>query len=507
MKKLHFALALMLALGILTSCAVKPAQPSSTPIPGPTAPNTGDGVSYIRNPSVSEYGESYTIINDEHPFYAYIRYPQADGFADKDILEWANKTFNDVSGEISRLRKEEDPTAEGEVNVQYDSYLVNGRLVGIALKGMFMTTVMANPAEIVKTFNLDLNRGVMLQNSDILEPARNVDILLLLKNKILADDIDSSVTDRVLAGMDASWLKNIVINHDGIDVVLERGLYMPTYLGTRTYTLTYEELGSAFLLGPKATTAEPPVSIAPPEPTPSDTPEPATQAPPTAAPTYEPTDNPPDTGNPPERVIDPSKPMLALTFDDGPSKYTDQLLDIVEKYNVRVTFCVIGNAIEHRQSVVARAYNMGNEVIGHTWDHRNLTKLTDEEIKQELLSTSNAIKAATGSAPKLFRPPYGAVNASVKKVSAELGYSLIYWSVDTLDWKTKNANAVYNAIMKDAKNRAIILCHDLHKTTVEAMERVIPALIEKGYQLVTVSELMEYSNIEFEPGNVYYKGK
>jgi peptidoglycan/xylan/chitin deacetylase (PgdA/CDA1 family) len=436
---------------------------------------------------VFEYGDPYTIINNNPPFYAYIRYPQADDFADNTILEWANKIYNDATAEVSRLRNEENPNAEGEVNIQFDSYLVDGRFAGIVEKGMFMTSIMANPAEIVKIFNLDLEHSIILQNSDILDPAKNTEVLALLKGKIFSD-IPEDITT-TLGGVNETLLENIVINHSGIDVVVARGTYLPNYLGTRTYTLTYEELGSAFRLGQTNTTAAPP-SAEQAEPPSDIPPEPETPSIP-----------------PPGRTIDPLKPMLALTFDDGPSKYTNQLLDMVEKYDARVTFCVVGNAIGHRSDVVARAYNMGNEIIGHTWDHLNLTKLTTDQIRDEILSTNKAIEAAAGAAPKLFRPPYGAVNADVKNISAELGYSMIYWSVDTLDWKTKNANAVYNAIMKDAKDRAIILCHDLHGTTVEAMERVIPALIEQGYQLVTVSELMEYSNIEFEPGEVYYKGK
>jgi peptidoglycan/xylan/chitin deacetylase (PgdA/CDA1 family) len=204
--------------------------------------------------------------------------------------------------------------------------------------------------------------------------------------------------------------------------------------------------------------------------------------------------------------IDPSKPMLALTFDDGPSKYTEHVLDLLERYHCRATFFVVGNRISYYPGSVKRAYQMGCEIGGHTWDHKQLTRLSESQIRQELCDTGTAIRQVTGANQKIFRPPYGDVNGTVKSVSAELGLAMINWNVDTLDWKTKNADAVYNAIMKDAANKSIILCHDLHGTTVEAMDRVIPALLAKGYQLVTVSELMQYSGKTLQPGVLYTSG-
>ncbi|MDR0571186.1 MAG: polysaccharide deacetylase family protein [Clostridiales Family XIII bacterium] len=205
-------------------------------------------------------------------------------------------------------------------------------------------------------------------------------------------------------------------------------------------------------------------------------------------------------------TADPARPMLALTFDDGPSAHTGRLLDMLEKYEVKATFCVVGYLVDGRSDVVKRASDMGCEVIGHSWDHKQLTKLSNDAIAAQLEKTRAAIEAATGKTSCLYRPPYGALSERVKALSRELGYLMIYWSVDTLDWKTRNADAVYKAVMKGASDRAIILCHDLHKTTVDAMERVIPDLLAQGFQLVTVSELLYHSDKKFEPGQVVYKG-
>ena len=162
---------------------------------------------------------------------------------------------------------------------------------------------------------------------------------------------------------------------------------------------------------------------------------------------------------------------------------------------------------EARSDTVIRSYNMGNDIIGHSYDHRDLTKLSREEVRAEMVDPDNIIKSITGVSPKLLRTPYGAVNNTVREVAQDLGFSIISWNVDTLDWQSRNADAVYKAVMNDVADRAIILCHDLYGTTAESMERVIPKLIDDGYQLVTVSQLILQDGRTFEPGKVYYNGK
>lgn len=206
--------------------------------------------------------------------------------------------------------------------------------------------------------------------------------------------------------------------------------------------------------------------------------------------------------------IDPSKPMIALTFDDGPTKQTERILNVLERCGGRATFCVVGEFAKIRKSTVLRAYNLGCDIIGHSWNHRNLTKLSEDEIRKQILDTAAVIKEAMGAEPlKMYRPPYGAINDKVMNVSRDLGYAIINWSLDPLDWKTKNADTTYAYIINRVNDKAIILSHDLYAATADAMERVIPALVAKGYQLVTISELMYYSGIELEAGQVYRNGR
>ena len=208
-----------------------------------------------------------------------------------------------------------------------------------------------------------------------------------------------------------------------------------------------------------------------------------------------------------ERRIDPSRPMVALTFDDGPGENTLLILEILKKYDALATFFVIGNRVESRAHIVSQTFDAGHEILGHSWSHRRLTALSRVEIRNEILRTNAVIEAVTGVAPNMMRAPFGLVDRRVQNIAAELDVAIINWSVDTLDWRSRNADAVYRIIMDNVHDRAIILCHDIHFSTAEAMERVIPSLIAQGYQLVTVSELMYYSGKILEPGQVYRCGR
>jgi len=196
-----------------------------------------------------------------------------------------------------------------------------------------------------------------------------------------------------------------------------------------------------------------------------------------------------------------NKFIIALTFDDGPcSEVTSKILSTFEKHGGKCTFCVVGNKIKGKEELLKKAVQQGHQIIGHSWDHANLSKCSEEKINQELKDTNEEIKRATGITPMMYRPPYGAVSDKLKAISKNLNLALCYWSVDTLDWSHRNADKTYNSII-NAESGSIVLCHDIHKPTADAVERAVPELIKKGCELVTVSELLG-SNIE--PGKIYY---
>lgn len=206
------------------------------------------------------------------------------------------------------------------------------------------------------------------------------------------------------------------------------------------------------------------------------------------------------------RVIDPSRPMLALTFDDGPSRHTAAILDLLAEVGGKATFCLIGNQIDNFPNTVRRAANEGHELAIHTWDHKELTALKTREIYTELRKTGDKIAEASGQTPRVLRPSYGLVNDRLRAVAADMDLIIVNWSVDTLDWKTKNAKSISDAILREAADGAIVLCHDLYGSTAAAMQSVIPQLVARGYQLVTVSELLSYNTAAVKAGDLYRKG-
>lgn len=191
----------------------------------------------------------------------------------------------------------------------------------------------------------------------------------------------------------------------------------------------------------------------------------------------------------PIKIIDPDKPMVALTFDDGPNKYTEQLLDALKEYNCSATFFVLGSMVEKFPIALQRMVLEGHEIGNHTMDHRQLTKLTEKEIIKEVEDTQHAIESIVHVYPTLVRPPYGSKNETVSRI---LDYDLILWDLDTRDWASKDTQKIIEVTLNNVRDKDIILMHDIYPTSVQAAIELIPLLQERGYQLVTVSELMMY---------------
>ena len=192
--------------------------------------------------------------------------------------------------------------------------------------------------------------------------------------------------------------------------------------------------------------------------------------------------------------------MVALTFDDGPSKFTPQILDCLAAHNAKATFFVVGTNTNAYPAIVKRASDMGMEIGNHTMHHKNLKTLSANGIQSELNSASSAIFAACGKRPTIIRPPYGNYNRTVSSVA---NGPLILWSIDTLDWKTRNADKTVQSILSNVKDGSIILMHDLYSQSAEAAVRVIPELISRGYKLVTVSELAAAKGVAMQNGKNY----
>ena len=193
-------------------------------------------------------------------------------------------------------------------------------------------------------------------------------------------------------------------------------------------------------------------------------------------------------------------PLVALTFDDGPGQYTEELLDCLEKNGAKATFYMLGQNVEKYPDIVRRMSDLGMELSNHTYDHKDLTKLTEGEITAEIQRTSSLIQNAAGVLPDTFRPPGGSYNETVQNVT---GMPIVKWSIDTKDWKTKSEDQTYQCVMDSVQDGSIVLMHDIHQWSVKAALRLIPDLLQEGYKLVTVQELAQAKGITLENGKVY----
>lgn len=181
-------------------------------------------------------------------------------------------------------------------------------------------------------------------------------------------------------------------------------------------------------------------------------------------------------------------PEVALTFDDGPSpKYTPLLLDGLKERNVRATFFLLGKNVKENQELVQRMQAEGHLLGNHTYNHVQLNKIPETTVRQEILKTNNEIYEATGKYPEYMRPPYGAWKKNMELCVEMLP---VFWDIDTLDWKSQNVDAILKAAGEEPEDGSIILMHDEYQTSVEAALLLIDRLKEKGYEFVTVDELI-----------------
>lgn len=197
------------------------------------------------------------------------------------------------------------------------------------------------------------------------------------------------------------------------------------------------------------------------------------------------------------------KKLVAITFDDGPSKYTSELVDILEENEVNATFFVIGSNISKYKDSVVKAYKAGNEIGIHTYSHKSFTSMTISQIKKELNKTKILLEKADVDYSNIVRPPYGNIN---KKIQNGIDTSFILWSVDTRDWESKDKDKIIKEVKNSISEGSIILFHDIYPTTIKAIKELLPQLTEE-YEFVTVSELFDRNDMILEENQKYYKIK
>lgn len=189
---------------------------------------------------------------------------------------------------------------------------------------------------------------------------------------------------------------------------------------------------------------------------------------------------------------------IALTFDDGPGEYTDLLLDTLSEHGAAATFYVLGSKVADNTGALQRMSAEGHEIGNHTWSHPDLTELSPQEIETELQRTDQAITQATGDEPGTVRPPYGALDQTVRQ---SVGQPMLLWDVDTRDWESLDSAEVTDVAVQEAAEGSVLLFHDIHASTVEAIPDVLEELKNDGYEVVTIEQLFDAHSME--PGSAY----
>ena len=191
------------------------------------------------------------------------------------------------------------------------------------------------------------------------------------------------------------------------------------------------------------------------------------------------------------KVLDINKKYIALTFDDGPSIYTKEIIDTLKKHEVNATFFILGNKVKPYQELLNQSLNNGNILGNHSYNHKWLIKLNEDELNNQIIKTNEEIKLYTGFTPTLLRPTYGSVNNKVK----HLNMDIVLWTVDTMDWKYRNVSTIVSRATKKLKDGDIILMHDIYKTSALAVDKIITEIKKQGFELVTIPELKEIEKL------------
>jgi peptidoglycan/xylan/chitin deacetylase (PgdA/CDA1 family) len=193
---------------------------------------------------------------------------------------------------------------------------------------------------------------------------------------------------------------------------------------------------------------------------------------------------------------------IALTFDDGPGKYADKLLDTLKKHKAKATFFLEGQYVKSRPAFAKRMVTEGHDIGNHSYTHPHLPQIAEFQIRDELQRTEDLVLKVTGKRPTMIRPPYGEYDEQVEKVATEMGQPIVLWNGGSRDWATKNTDAILKEVLRTAKRDGVILMHDWVAQTVLVMPKLLTTLEKQGYHMVGVSALPRNGR-KLLPGEIY----
>jgi peptidoglycan/xylan/chitin deacetylase (PgdA/CDA1 family) len=447
---------------LVAGCAPGPTrdQPGGSATPSPTPSPTVAPWQESRQ-WVHELGDDESI-SAARPITEVVHFPKTGiSVLDDAINSWVQDQLNKVQQAISSpspspqsadaSAEADDPSEQSTLTVDYDSFDVPTGYSSVLLLGWLTGPLADLLPPIAAEFSVDKVNMRLLEPKQILSATAQPQILDLLKKKLEANGVSADA----LSAVDGSWLSTVALAKDGVTVVVQPHEGVPG----QTVNLTRAELGDAYLLPAEAIKDQPPVTA-------------------------------------------PTGKLIALTFDDGPGQGASSIMQTLAENGAKATFFNLGWRVQSNPGLAAEIVKAGNQIGNHTWDHPDLTKLDANGVRTQFGNTQNVIESATGVRPHVCRPPYGAVNDTVKAIAAEEGCAIVNWSVDPDDWKLKDAQKVHDAVMSHVKPGSIVLMHDIYTSSADAVKLIVPELKAQGYTMVTIDELFAAQG-GVQPGQVY----
>jgi len=414
--------------------------------------------------SIKQHGNAKSVLEETDWVIGALHYPKTDIEELDELIEQTVVNQYELFQEQVRLATSGGHHQKAQFHVDYQTHLTNQRFLGVVL--ILTTQFQGSEDTMIKIINYDM----LLQQ--IMDPA------LLFKESILTDFSSSirSVISKEYAenvenepiaflkntAADSINLNNYVLGNESVLFYFNPGVIFDKSLGIIEVEVPYQHLVYSLLvtIHPEFPPQQPPIVVV----------------------------------DRPKREIDPNKPMVVLTFDDGPHANTEVILDVLKKYDVGATFFVVGSRLQRFQNVLQKIVASGSEVGNHSWSHRDFTKISSSEIASEINKVNQLVYQLTGVTPTLVRPPYGKVNSRV--IAASQPYQLVLWNVDTLDWRHRDAKKTVAEVKRSVKDGSVILMHDLYANNVIAVEEIVIYLLEQGFQIVTFSEMIEARQLE-----------
>lgn len=402
--------------------------------------------------------EPVTVIHFASPFSYGLQYPQT-GQEDIDnrIIQIVEQIRNEFDAKYLPDKKTPGfyhSSGDTVLLLSYEAYIFSVSHLSLVFFETHEINGICSPTRI-HIYHFDLRQKEEQNAEDLMykgfrETASEYAQDYFQKNDVYSEELYKNYTDILSA--DSGLFERFALTHSGILFFIDPNVILPDSYGLTRLLISYEDMQ----------------------------PKRAAQV--------------TDKDNP-SQEIDPQKPMVALTFDDGPNPvFTNAILDTLEENHVTATFFDLGQEMEKYPSVSQREYALGFEIGSHSYSHANFSKLSDTEIEKDVKDTSAIFRKILGQKPTCFRPPYGSFDERVKSL---IPMPFVLWSLDTRDWESRNAEAVLKVI-KDTDNLDghIILMHGIYESTAKATAMLIPYLLDEGYQLVTVSQMMDFRGDE-----------